>query len=483
MTPPDQFFSLPARSVPLGEQWFSVLRDRLAPKRWWSECDTDAECTVASNICVDHECVPRCTDTDGGIVDTVTKVVEQIVTPGATTTYLPAKKNGTTTWAKLQMVDACKTPTLLLEHSCLKKSSIPGTPPIFTYNYFPCPTGTTCAAATDPVTNVTAAACVPDEPPPPPSPPVEVPSCDPLAPMSWQGIGLESSTMPTYVVHDHNGSLFAGGIGGVRCWDPDEGVWQAFNDGFAPPLWMNTPMVVDLVTYNDTLYAVQVNGGADRLHQFVPDVVGWEPVDAPLEARSLLVSAEQFYLGHTAGVHRWDADLGDWKMLGSPIDSTVKTIYRDGATLLAGTFAGDVARFDPVVDTWAVATPPLDANYVHTLQRYGDYLYIGAEWALSRCWTETETWDAGTICEPIESETGFTSDLSPLDLHVHNGILHVATNKGVRRFDAVTDTWLPLNTGLADANEAPFHTFSLTTFAGDLVLGTIEGVYRYTCDQ
>lgn len=421
---------------------------------------------------------PSCTDSDGGIAATMADLMKQSTTPGKTTAYVPVSSQGPLAWKKIEGTDGCKTPTLLLEHSCLKKSGALGSAAAFAFHYLPCPTGTTCAVATDAQTGVSGAACVGAPTPPPPP----TPSCDPLAPGSWQVIGPATNAMATYVVHEHDGILFAGGIGGVKSWDPATATWHTLSSGFAPPLWMNTPMVVDLATYGDSLYGVHINGGADRVYRWNPQTLAWDHVDAPIEVRSMLVGSGDFFLGTSSSVHLWDPDAGSWAPVGSALDSTVKTLFRDGATLLAGTFAGDVHRFETVANTWSAATPLLPSNYVHTLQRYGDYLYVGAEWALYRCWTETGVWDLGTSCEQIEPETGFGPELSPLDLHVHNGVLHVATSEGVRQFDAATDTWLPLNDGLAILYGAPAHSFSLTTYTGALVVGTLEGVYRWDCE-
>lgn len=422
---------------------------------------------------------PSCTDSDGGTAATMADVMAQATTPGKTTAYVSVTSQGQLTWKKIEGTDGCKTPTLLLEHSCLKKAALPGSTTAFAFHYLPCPAGTICAAATDPATGVSGAACIGTPPPPPPP----APSCNPLTPGSWQAMDQTTNTMVTYVVHEHDGTLFAGGTGGVKSWDPATATWQALSSGFAPPLWLNKPMVVDLATYGDSLYGVHINGGADRVYRWNPPTLAWDNVDAPLEVRSMLVSGGDFFLGTSSGVHLWDPDGGSWAPLGSTLDSTVKTLFRDGATLLAGTFAGDVHRFSGAANTWSAATPSLPSNYVHALQRYGDYLYVGAEWALYRCWTETGVWDLATACEQIEPETGFGPELSPLDLHVHNGVLHVATSEGVRQFDAATDTWLPLDDGLAVLYDAPAHTFSLTTFAGALVVGTLAGVYRWGCEE
>lgn len=420
---------------------------------------------------------PSCTDSDGGTAANMADVVAQATTPGKTTAYVPVSKQGQLAWKKIEGTDGCKTPTLLLEHSCLKKSGLPGSTAVFAFHYLPCPTGTACAAATDAQTGVSGGACVPVSPSTPP--PAAI-GCDA---QSWHGLDLETNSMPVYVVQAHDEALFAGGMGGVQCWDPGEMTWQTINAGFASPEWADQPLVVDLASYGGSLYGVLINSGPDRLYRWVPSSGSWELVDAPIKTQSLLVTDNTLYLGDASGVRMWASEAAEWVSLGQPLESTVRTLYRDGAALLAGTFAGDVHRFAASNETWTAATPPLPSNYVHALQRYGEFLYVGAEWALYRCWTETGVWDLDSACEQIEPETGFTPELSPLDLHVHNGVLHVATSAGVRQFDAATDTWLPLDTGLADLYGAPAHTLSLATYAGALVVGTLEGVYRWGCEE
>ncbi len=432
-----------------------------------SECQHDVDCAAKPDtFCLADHCVPICTDSDGGVVSTMAEIIAQHGTPGHTTAYVPMQSQKTLAWKKITATDGCKTPTLLLEHSCLRTA--PGAPPHFAYQYIPCPADTTCGTLTDSASGVTGAACIPNSPP----------AC---IPSNWNGLGLATNSMVTYAIAGHQGNLFAGGIEGVRCWDPDEATWQTLNTGFAPPLWGKGPMVVDLASHNDALYSVMVNGGVDHLYRLMPELNTWALIDAPSDARSLFVADATLYLGHAAGVDVADATLMNWTMVGAPLASTVKTMTRDGTALLAGTFDGDVRRFDVTAWDWVSATPSLDGNFIHALQRYGEYLYIGAEWTLTRCWTESGVWDTNSVCEQIEPETGFSLDLSPLDLHVHQDTLYVATTEGVRQYDATNDAWLPMNAGLALLYDKPLHTFALGTLDDTLIVGTIAGVYQWGC--
>lgn len=292
----------------------------------------------------------------------------------------------------------------------------------------------------------------------------------------------KAEPMATYTLQVHDGNLFAGGIGGVICWDPDAQTWQTLNAGFGEPAWLGAPMVVSLASYNDGLYAVMANSTGQRLYRLAGGATVWEAQwDAPDGARSLLADSGMLYLGGSAGVSYYEEAAEGWYPIGQSLPATVSALARVGDEVCAGTFAGEVLCSDPATVGWVPATPPLPATHIYALQSFGEYLYIGTNAGFYRCWTATGQWNADTACDLIEPETGFPATLVAIGFHVYNEQLYVATPKGVRQFDAAGDQWSVFNAGLTDLTDDPLHAFALTTFEDHLIAGTIDGVYQYGC--
>lgn len=306
--------------------------------------------------------------------------------------------------------------------------------------------------------------------------------------MQWKSLAAVSADsnapLVTHALQVHDGALFAAGIGGVLQWNPDVSLWQTLNDGFADPAWLDTPMIVSLASDADGLVAVMVNAAAQRLYRLSNGVVVWASQEnAPDGARSLLMDGGTLYLGTTTGVYGYEPATASWFPLGQTLPSTVSTLATVDGELFAGTFSGDMARYDPFDAVWTLATAPLPATHVFACIRFGEYLYIGGYPGFARCWTETGMWDTASLCETIEPDTGFPSDTVARGFHVRNDTLYVATSKGVKQYDADNDQWLPLNAGLTDAAGLPLSVFSVTTFDNRLIAGTTDGVYQYGCWQ
>lgn len=451
-------------------------RTRLASHRW-NNCFYDADCGAGPDICIDHQCVPRCYDTDATtFATTMDAVVAQATTPGRTTAYLPHPGPGKKLlWQKITQSDGCKTPTLLLEYSCITPSGALAAEPHLAFHYVACPPQTVCGSATDTVTGVTAAACVPV-----PLPPDTGPACDTNVGPAWIGLGISTNASPIYALHVHGGTLYAGGTTGIRSWDANTIAWQEMNAGLPAPAWGNSPLMTDLATAGGQLFAVMHNATENRFWRWNTLATSWEPASAaPLLARTLLPHDDTLFIGTDDGIAWYDPALYTYTTFGPLSGAGVQSLFRTGSQLLFGTGAGTVGGFELDADTATTFAAFAPTGVVTALGIYGEYLYIGAQSGLTRCWTEDGLWGGvATYCEPIEPETGFPLDESVQAVTIYNDALYLASSLGVFRFQADNDTWHAENAGFPVGPGGDLTTHAFTVYQGSLLVGTQQGVYQ-----
>ncbi|MBI4237888.1 MAG: hypothetical protein HY696_05655 [Deltaproteobacteria bacterium] len=464
-----------ARPPPHRARVALTMSARSAPRRW-GDCYHDADCWQPHALCVKHQCVPHCHDTDAtNFTADLNDVAEQAFTPGRTTAYLPHAGPGKTLlWQPIDQVDGCKTSSLLLEYSCMAPDGGAQGSPQFQFHYIFCPPQTLCQSTTDATSGVTAAACVPLPPPPPEL----TPDCVTGAGPYWMPLGLATNTSPTYALQVHGGTLFAGGTTGVRRWESNTGLWQAINDGFPLPAWGSAPLIVDLATAGGDLFAVMHNAAVDSFFRRNPSTAAWEPAGpTPLAAHVLLPHNDTLFLGTDDGLAWYDPLLNTCSPLDASTDASIYSLLQVGTQLLYGTGTGLVRGID--LDT--NATTPFDAfsptGIVTALGVFGEYLYIGAQAGLTRCWTEDGVWgSAETYCEPIEPETGFPLGEFVQAITAFNDTLYLASSLGVVRFQADNDTWHLANAGLLPGDSGDLTTHAFAIYQDMLLVGTQQGV-------
>ncbi|GEM_PF-3772858 len=294
----------------------------------------------------------------------------------------------------------------------------------------------------------------------------------------WHALGADTNSETTYAVHVHQGNLFAAGADGVRCYDPDEQTWTTLNAGLAQPLWSKNPTITALATFDETLYAVLWNG-VHELFWLDPFTWQWQPdMTAPAQVRSVLAVDGLFFVGTNNAVYVRTADTMFWTPLGQHLASTVKTLSIVDGHLFAGTFAGKLYRYHVATAQWVLAVPPLGMQFIHAVQRFGAYLYIGGESQTVRCQQTSAQWDAKATCSALSSLQGFPKQSATQDVMVFGGQLFAATPDGVLQFTPSQDAWHFVNDGLLpDAADAPY-AFAFTNFEQHLVAGTAFGVYQ-----
>lgn len=284
---------------------------------------------------------------------------------------------------------------------------------------------------------------LPEDVVPQPAPPLDAADC--LATGQWVALPADPPLTLIRSVVAWQGALWVAGFGGAAQWQPPAQQWLPQNEGLPPPQWGTAPYGIVLATPGERLWLIQGNAGPDRLlwREAADDSWHWMD-DAPLNARSLLVTGGQLYLGSSDGVAQWEGATGSFLPLTDPLGAMVTTlaVEPDDGALYAGTANGGLWLVDPLTQTgWPVGNG-FGGSFIHALHRFGEYLYVATQGGLHRCW------DFAAQCEPIEPETGFAPADIPIALAVWQNVLLVGTSHGAYHFDAANDFWNPLNTGL-----------------------------------
>lgn len=435
-----------------------------------SPCGRSSNCRNPNAVCVNGACVPRCADSDGGVVASTAEILAQRASPGQTVAYeFQSVTGGGAAWKAISMVDGCKTSSILLEYYCSAEPQASKPAPTLAYHYIACSPGENCQGVIDPASGITAAACVP----------IPAGSCEDPA---WHTLGSLLHPIDIFTLSAAPGALCAGGLGGVHCLNAGSPAWTEHNDGLPPPGWLNLPLITNLTHYNGEQYALYLNAPDMALYHRDTTTTAWSPVDdTSINAQQLFSTSQSLYLGDPYGVFTLQPTTGAWAQLGSDIGD-VTALYQDGTTFFSGTDTGDVLWFDMLGNQWRPATEPFEGT-VTVIQNYSAYLYVGLTVGLHRCWSEAPIWGIEVYCEPIEPETGLSNLVKPNAMHVDNGILYLASTHGVHRFDAMNDQWIALTNGLMNPQTLePWDVRALATWHNTVVAGTSGGVLQLGCE-
>jgi hypothetical protein len=343
--------------------------------------------------------------------------------------------------------------------------------------------------------------------------------------LTGEGIPGVSSTVYATMAWDPDGPgprsevLVVGGsftiagditAGNIACWDPATSAWSTLGTGIGGSV---NPYVWALTALNGKLYAgglFSTAGGsaASRIACWDPAMQTWSSLGSGVDGgvHSLTVLDGKVYVGgsfRTAGgtsargIACWDPVTQTWSALGSGVTGPESpgvyalttldgSLYAGGGfTTAGGVSARNIARWDPVTQTWSalgsgIAPSGWPYPAVNALAVFDNRLYVGGTFneaasAIGNgvaCWDPaTSTWSA--LGSGTGGTDGYVHCLAVLDGKLYaGGVFSTAGGQIANRiasWDPATLSWSTLGSGInASVNSS---VESLTVLDSTLFVG------------
>ncbi len=268
-----------------------------------------------------------------------------------------------------------------------------------------------------------------------------------------------------------SGTVLAGsfGLGIFRSEDGGE-TWSVANEG------LTDPFILSLATAPDgTIYVGTFKAGVFRSQDTGQS---WKPISEGfkrLQIKALLITKKAIYAGTGDGVYEYHTRRGRWSPVSTGLEDVLVhclAMAADG-TLYAGTSGKGVMKFKRRGARWTRLTEGLvdheglRENFIRVLAIDRDQaIYVGTfDGGVFRSGDGGKTWRAISRALPNDSIRGIVP---------HEGVLFVATGRGVFKTLDHGVQWVPINKGLTERSiQVLFRSPD-----GGLYAGTSAGAFR-----
>jgi len=275
---------------------------------------------------------------------------------------------------------------------------------------------------------------------------------------TWMPLGAPGKTPIQALIFFSNSLLAGTGGEGIFFTDDQGKSWDSINVG------LDSGQIQDFIVTGNNL----LTGTSTGVYRYDTRILAWVRVSSGLEdplVISMGVVGNAILAGTGAGVF-FSQDLGQkWEPLAANdrIDNFVLAITVQGSAVFAGTYGSGVFRF---LDGWKPTSQGLNAQLINALTARNGQVFAATEGG--RIFV---TDDDGNNWMEITSNLNVFSIYSMI---VEAGELLIGTDSGVFRYLDGQNSWASANLGISR-----FRIFSLASRNGILFAGTASsGIFR-----